>query len=334
MAIVVTGANGLIGSNLAAALAARGARALVIADDFSSLAGAGASNWPPAELRYRSPAETNLFLHYDELPHWLATSGQDVSAILHMGACSDTTVTDRDYVTRVNTDYTRTLWHWCAAQGVPLVYASSAATYGDGELGFDDQADPAQYKPLNLYGQSKHLFDLWALDQPDAPPRWAGVKFFNVYGPNEAHKGRMASMGYHWQRQIERTGEARLFKSYREDYPDGGQKRDFIYVADAVDATLHLLDTPMSDAAPNGLYNVGTGRARTFADLARAVFAAMGRAPRLVYIDMPEDLRAQYQYFTQARIEKLRRAGFTRTMRSVEDGMAAYLESAREAQRA
>lgn len=340
MAIVVTGANGFIGSNLAATLAstlpAQGERAMVIVDDFPSLQGHGEAHDPPAQWRYpfHHPEVSLSFLHYEDLPTFLtvsekAGSSTQVNAILHMGACSDTTVTDREYVMRVNTHYTQTLWNWCAAQGKPLVYASSAATYGDGTLGFDDEADPSRYTPLNLYGQSKHDFDLWALEQSDAPPRWAGLKFFNVYGPNEQHKARMASMGWHWQGQIERTDEARLFKSYREGVADGDQQRDFIYVADAVDATLHLLNTPPSDAAPNGLYNIGTGEARTFTDLARAVFAAMDRPPKLVHIDMPEDLRAQYQYFTQATVSKLRRAGFTQPMHTVEQGMRAYVDAVR-----
>lgn len=336
MAIIVTGANGFIGSNLAAGLVARGEENLLLVDDFPSLGDPTPTRTLPTEWRYplgggEGQPGHHAYLHYEALRNWLATGdrarAQEITAILHMGACSDTTVTDRAYVTRVNTDYTRSLWQWCAAEGRPLVYASSAATYGDGSRGFDDEVDPSRYEPLNLYGRSKHQFDLWALEQADTPPRWAGLKFFNVYGPNEQHKGRMASMGWHWQGQIERTGEARLFKSYRQGIADGDQKRDFIYVQDAVAATLHLLDTAADEAAPNGLYNVGTGRARTFADLACAVFAAKGRPAKLVYIDMPEDLREQYQYFTQATVAKLRRAGFTQPMRSVEDGMAAYIEA-------
>ena len=323
--IVVTGANGFIGSNLAATLASRGRHGLVLVDDYPELGGPGVSSDPPATCRYPLSGVQACYLHYERLPGWLEREGGEVESILHMGACSDTTVTDRAYVLRVNTQYSQTLWRWCAAAKRPLIYASSASTYGDGSRGFDDEADPLGYEPLNLYGRSKHLFDLWALEQSAAPPRWAGLKFFNVYGPQEGHKGRMASMGWHWRRQIEQTGEARLFKSYRADVADGEQKRDFIYVDDVVDATLHLLHAPVTAEAPNGLYNVGTGGARSFADLARAVFSAMGMPAKLVFIPMPQDLREQYQYFTQATVAKLRRAGFERSMRSVEQGMVEYV---------
>ncbi|MGH7252656.1 MAG: ADP-glyceromanno-heptose 6-epimerase, partial [Nitrospiraceae bacterium] len=261
----------------------------------------------------------------DHLGRWLDEEGASVEAIIHQGACSDTTLRDRNYVIAVNTDYTRMLWQWCTRAGKPLVYASSAATYGDGLQGYDDRADPGMLKPMNLYGESKQLFDLWALDQVHTPPRWAGLKYFNVYGPREAHKGRMASVAFHAYQQIRESGRVTLFTSYQKEYADGGQRRDFVYVGDAVEATLHLLETPVSAQAPNGLYNVGTGQARTFADLAGAVFAAVGRDPVIEYIPMPEDLRDRYQYFTQARIDKLRHSGFTRPFRSIEEGVRDYV---------
>lgn len=317
--IVVTGAAGFIGSITAARVGSAGRGPVVAVDAFA--------NAPDARRTggYLSRIETAVQVDRDEFPAWLEKQGRAVKAIVHLGACSDTTATDREFMMRNNLEYTKTLWRWSTQARVPFLYASSAATYGNGETGYDDETDPAKLKPLNLYGESKHLFDLWALKEKEAPPRWAGFKYFNVYGPNEGHKGRMASVALHAWKQIKETGRVRLFKSHREGIPDGGQKRDFVYVGDAVDATLHFLDAPVSAAAPNGLYNVGTGHARTFADLAKAVFAALGLAPKIEYFDMPEDLRGQYQYFTQACVAKLRKAGFTRPFRSIEEGVKEYV---------
>jgi ADP-L-glycero-D-manno-heptose 6-epimerase len=314
--IVVTGAAGFIGSNVVAALNARGRPDIVAADTFRDTA----KNTPYLrELRIHGTVDK------DHLGRWLDEEGAAVEAIIHQGACSDTTLRDRDYVIAVNTDYTRMLWQWCTRMGKPFVYASSAATYGDGLQGYDDRADPRTLRPLNLYGESKQLFDLWALEQGRTPPRWAGLKYFNVYGPREGHKGRMASVAFHAYQQIRESGRVRLFQSHKTGYADGGQRRDFVYVGDAVEATLHLLETPVSAEAPNGLYNVGTGQARTFTDLARAVFAALGRDPVIEYIPMPEDLRDRYQYFTQARIDKLRQSGFTRPFLPIEEGVRNYV---------
>jgi len=314
--IVVTGAAGFIGSNVVAALNARGRPDIVAVDSFRHTA---------KDTRYLHELRIHDTVNKDHLGRWLDEEGASVEAIIHQGACSDTTLRDRNYVIAVNTDYTRMLWEWCTRAGKPLVYASSAATYGDGLQGYDDRADPRMLKPLNLYGESKQLFDLWALDQVHTPPRWAGLKYFNVYGPREAHKGRMASVAFHAYQQIRKSGRVTLFTSYQKEYADGGQRRDFVYVGDAVEATLHLLETPVSAQAPNGLYNVGTGQARTFADLAGAVFAAVGRDPVIEYIPMPEDLRDRYQYFTQARIDKLRHSGFTRPFRAIEEGVRDYV---------
>ncbi|MCK6471466.1 MAG: ADP-glyceromanno-heptose 6-epimerase [Planctomycetes bacterium] len=317
--IVVTGAAGFIGSITAARLAGAGRGPVVAVDAFA--------NAPDARRTsgYLARIETAAQVDRDDLPAWLEKQGRSVEAIVHLGACSDTTATDREFMMRNNLEYTKSLWRWCTQARAPFLYASSAATYGNGEAGYDDEADPARLKPLNLYGESKHLFDLWALKEKETPPRWAGFKYFNVYGPNEGHKGRMASIVLHAWKQIKATGRVRLFKSHRAGIPDGGQKRDFVYVGDAVDATLHFLDAPASATAPNGLYNVGTGQARTFADLAKAVFAALGLAPNIDYVDMPQDLRAQYQYFTQACVAKLRTAGFTRPFRSIEEGVQEYI---------
>jgi len=314
--IIVTGAAGFIGSNVVAALNARGRPDIVAVDSFRHTA---------KDTRYLHELRIHDTVDKDHLGRWLDEEGASVEAIIHQGACSDTTLRDRNYVIAVNTDYTRMLWQWCTRAGKPLVYASSAATYGDGLQGYDDRADPRMLKPMNLYGESKQLFDLWALDQVHTPPRWAALKYFNVYGPREAHKGRMASVAFHAYQQIRKSGRVTLFTSYQKEYADGGQRRDFVYVGDAVEATLHLLETPVSAQAPNGLYNVGTGQARTFADLAGAVFAAVGRDPVIEYIPMPEDLRDRYQYFTQARIDKLRHSGFTRPFRSIEEGVRHYV---------
>ena len=306
---VVTGANGFIGSNLTLALRDRQNQPVAVVDDFSS-------------VRYPDAIGDGPRIAIEALPDWLDAHADQIQGLYHLGACSDTTVTDHDYVMRVNFEYTRTLWNHCVNHRTPFVYASSAATYGDGSQGYDDTVDPARYQPLNLYGQSKHRFDLWALQQTLTPPRWAGVKYFNVYGPHEDHKGRMASMAYHWFDQIRETGQAKLFKSYKPGYDHGQQQRDFIYVRDAVDATIHLMTA--LDVNP-GLYNIGTGQARCFADLATAVFTALKREPELCFIDMPDDLREQYQYFTQATVDKLRAAGFIQPMHSLEQGVEAYV---------
>jgi ADP-L-glycero-D-manno-heptose 6-epimerase len=320
--IVITGANGFIGANLLGQVHGQ-AGDVVAVDDYPSIADQTAATTAPAEARYFQVADA--YVDKGQLLAFLADRAADIEAIYHLGACSDTTVTDRDWIMANNLEYTRQLWQWCTESQKPFVYASSAATYGDGIHGYDDEVNPRRYKPMNLYGESKHLFDLWALKQKDTPPRWGGVKYFNVYGPREEHKARMASMAYHWFKQIRKSGEARLFESYRPNIAHGDQQRDFIFVVDAVDATMHLMKTTPSTAAPNGLYNVGTGAARTFADLADAMFAAMDRPANLRFIPMPQDLRDQYQYFTQATVAKLRRSGFDRPFLTVEEGTAQYV---------
>jgi ADP-L-glycero-D-manno-heptose 6-epimerase len=318
--IVVTGAAGFIGANLVAALNARGAKDIVVADVFKA---AGAA--PPATTRYLDQLQVAERVDKDNLPRRLDAHARSLNAVFHLGACADTTAADRAFVMENNFEYSCALWQWCARRGVPFIYASSAATYGDGAAGYDDESDPRPLKPLNLYAESKQRFDLWALEQRSAPPRWVGLKYFNLYGPREEHKGRMASVAFHAFRQIAQSGQVRLFQSHRAGIADGAQQRDFTYVADAVEATLHFLDTPASPSAPNGLYNVGTGQARTFAELANAVFAALGRPPDILYVPMPEDIRSRYQYFTQATTAKLRRAGFTRPFRSLEQGVREYV---------
>lgn len=323
--IVVTGASGFIGSNVVAALNQRGVSDIVAVDDYPELRGDGLSA-ETSELRYADRMLLAGAVDLHDFTAWLQQSGSNVDGVIHLGACSDTTVSDRNYVMSRNYSYSQTLWNWCTDAQRPLVYASSAATYGGGENGYDDQVDPRIYKPLNLYGESKHLFDLWALKQRRTPPRWAGVKYFNVYGPNEDHKGRMASVVFHAFHQIARTGEVQLFQSHRPDVAHGGQRRDFVYVADVVDATLHLFDTPVSEVAANGLYNVGTGHARTFDDLVRSLFNALEREPRIAYVPMPKDLREKYQYFTEATMCKFQQTFGCLPFRSIELGVDDYVK--------
>jgi len=245
----------------------------------------------------------------------------DVEAVVHLGACSSTTETDAEYLMRNNFAYTRAVARYALAQGARLVVASSAATYGDGSAGFDD--DPAgldRLKPLNMYGYSKHLFDLWARRE-GVLDALASLKFFNVFGPNEYHKGEMRSVVCKAYRQIKETGRLKLFRSYRPEYANGGQQRDFLYVKDAVAVMVWLVEHP----EVGGLYNVGAGLARTWNDLAAAVFAAMEREPAIDYVDMPEALRGKYQYFTEAKMERLRAAGYDRPFTGLEDGVDDYI---------
>lgn len=313
--ILVTGGAGFIGSNLVAALAARGER-IAVAD------------WLGSEGKWRNlgkhPPET--LIDPGALGAWL-DDAPEIAAVVHLGAISETTAADGDLVWRTNVDLSWRLWRWCAAHGVPFLYASSAATYGAGEQGFDDApALLAALRPLNLYGWSKHAFDLRvtaALSRGEAaPPRWAGLKFFNVYGPNEYHKGAMISVIKRKFDELRACGPVRLFASDVPGLPDGHQARDFIWVGDVVDAMLWLLDNP----APSGLYNLGTGRARTYLDLAHAVCDAMGVARRVEFVPMPEPLRGQYQSFTEARMDRLRAAGYPGQFTPLEDGVRRYVQ--------
>jgi len=315
--IIVTGGAGFIGSNLLAALEARGAGELAVVDSFGS-----DEKW--RNIARREPA---AIVAPDDFFAW-AGDGRRVKAVFHMGAVSSTTERDVDLIVRRNVTFTLALWDWCARAGARLIYASSAATYGDGSAGFDDDGDPAalaRLRPLNAYGWSKHLIDrrvarAVAEGRP-TPPQWAGLKFFNVYGPNEYHKGSMRSVVAQIHPVAAAGGAARLFRSHRDDIPDGGQKRDFVSVDDCVDVMLWLYDTP----AVSGLFNLGTGRARSFLDLARAVFAARGEAPRIDWVDTPEAIRATYQYFTEARMDRLRRAGYPGQFTPLEEGVARYV---------
>jgi ADP-L-glycero-D-manno-heptose 6-epimerase len=256
---------------------------------------------------------------------WLDANEKLVQFIFHLGARTDTTEFNTAIFDELNLHYSQRMWEACVKYGIPLVYASSAATYGDGDLGYSDQDDtlPYQLKPLNPYGDSKNDFDKWALAQAEKPYFWAGLKFFNVYGPNEYHKGRMASVVFHAFNQITATGGMKLFRSHRPDYKDGEQLRDFVYVKDVCNVCLFL----MEHRTHSGLYNLGSGRARTFLDLVRATFSAMGKEEHISFVDTPADIRDKYQYFTEADMRKLQGIGYTTPFTALEDGVRDYVSN-------
>ena len=316
--IVITGGAGFIGSALVWYLNEQGLNNLIIADRLGS-----GPKWQNLNKRF-----FQTILHKDELLPWLerGAEGTQVSAIFHLGASSSTTETNGDYLVSNNINYSVKLWKYCASHRIPFIYASSAATYGDGSSGFDDDFRKiGDLKPLNPYGFSKQKFDQWVTYQTQCPPFWAGLKFFNVYGPQEFHKGSQSSVVPQFVPQVQNTGKIRLFKSYREDYADGAQQRDFVYVKDCVKVMYHLYRN--AKRAQSGIYNIGSGEARSFADLARSVFHAMERQDaKLEFIDMPENLRSQYQYHTRANLNRLREhAGYTEPMTKLEDGVADYV---------
>lgn len=312
--IVITGAAGFIGSCILAELNKRGHNDLIAVDELDSdLKKANLKN-----KKYQSYLDKKDFLKAvidDKLPG-------KVNCLIHMGACSSTTLTDAKYYQENNFEYTRHLAQWALKKKVRFIYASSAATYGDGSLGYgDDDASTRRLKPLNLYGESKQKFDLWVLEKKGAD-KVVGLKFFNVFGPNEYHKGDMRSVIAKSYERVAKNGKISLFKSYKKEYADGEQKRDFIYVKDAVAMTLFFLDHPEA----NGIYNVGTGKARSWNDLAKALFAAVGKRPVIEYIEMPEHLRPRYQYFTEANMTKLKSVGYTKPLISLEDAVKDYAQ--------
>ena len=333
--IVVTGGAGFIGSNIVAALEARGVHDIVVCDELGqgdkwrNLAKHEIADTVPPEALFDVLAGTYGGRESEGLFDLFGGKSGRVDLIIHMGANSSTIETDADLVLAQNFRFTRRLWNWCAAHGTRFIYASSAATYGDGSQGFDDDGSIealAKLRPLNLYGWSKHLFDRRAarlVAQGDAhPPQWAGLKFFNAYGPNEYHKGRMRSVVHQAYEVAAEGAPVRLFKSHRPEYENGGQLRDFVYIDDCIGVILWLIDHP----GVNGVFNLGTGTARSFADLAAAVFAALDRDVRIDYIDMPEDIRPRYQYFTEARMDRLRAAGYDRPFTPLEQGVATYIK--------
>ena len=317
--IVITGGAGFIGSNLVASLEKRGGRELVVCD----VLGTG-DKW-----RNIAKRELTDIIPPDRLFDYLQTHKDKVEAVFHMGAISATTERDADKIIENNFALSKQLWQFCAGQDIRMIYASSAATYGDGYQGFVDSDTPEaleKLRPLNPYGWSKHLFDRWVSrvtqSNGKTPRQWAGLKFFNVYGPNEYHKGDMMSVMCKLYPEIKGGKTARLFKSCNPKYGDGGQLRDFIYVRDCVDVMSWLYDTP----AVCGLFNVGTGKARSFKDLALATFKAANLNEKIEYIDMPENLRDKYQYFTQADMSKLARAGYKKSFTSLEEGVKSYVQ--------
>ena len=314
--ITITGAAGFIGSALAARLNAEGFNDLVLVDDFAAR---------PDKVRNHEGRTCVERVDRADFPAWLEANENQVQFVFHLGARTDTTEQDRALFDRLNLNYSQEIWRLCVRFGLPLVYASSAATYGGGEHGYsDDHGVVDRLTPLNPYGDSKQAFDRWALAEAEAgraPYYWAGLKFFNVYGPGEYHKGRMASVVMHAFRQIGETGGMKLFRSHREDYADGEQLRDFVYVRDVVDVC-HWL---MHHRRDSGLYNLGSGRARSFLDLTRATFQALGVPENIGFIDTPEDIRDTYQYFTEADLSKLRGIGYDREMTALEDGVGEYV---------
>lgn len=319
--IIVTGGAGFIGSNLVAGLEAQGHKDIVVCDVLGH------------DDKWRNLAKREIrdVVHPSRLFDYLNNHAHEVEIIYHMGAISSTTETDADLIIDTNFVLSRRLWKWCANHEKRFIYASSAATYGDGTKGFiDNQSIDAlkKFQPLNAYGWSKHLFDRRiARAVTDgleaAPPQWAGLKFFNVYGPNENHKGEQMSVVCKLYPQVMAGASARLFKSHHPDYEDGGQLRDFVWVGDCVDIMVWLYDNPQV----SGLYNVGSGAARSFKDLAEATFKAAGREPKINYMDMPENLRGKYQYFTQADMGKLRAAGYDKPLTGLEEGIAQYVQT-------
>jgi ADP-L-glycero-D-manno-heptose 6-epimerase len=312
--IILTGAAGFISSCVASGLRMEGLGDLVLSDDFSRADKAGNFEGRPCIER----------VHRDELLDWMEERAGGISAVIHLGARTDTTEMDWGVFLRLNLLYSQSIWRFCAEHQIPLIYASSAATYGDGAFGFDDDhAKISLLKPLNPYGRSKNDFDLWALRQAKTPPFWAGLKFFNVYGPNEYHKGRMASVILHAFKQIQKDGQLNLFRSHREDFADGEQMRDFIYVKDIVSVISFLL----KGKAQSGIYNLGSGKARTFLDLGKGVFSALGMDPVFYFVDTPMDIRDKYQYFTEAPMSKLRAQGFDKAFWSLEEGISDYVHN-------
>jgi ADP-L-glycero-D-manno-heptose 6-epimerase len=312
--IVVTGAAGFIGSCMVSYLNQQGFEHLILVDEFND-----------------EEKELNLLhkkylvrVEREDFFNWVQKEKPNIGFVFHLGARTDTTEFNYAIHQHLNVEYSQKMWNYCTINNIPLVYASSAATYGEGELGYHDDHDIVeQLHPLNPYGISKNEFDKWMLHQKDHPPFWAGLKFFNVYGPNEYHKARMASMIFHSFNQIKKNGETRLFRSHKDGYSDGEQLRDFVYVMDVISVCYWLMENQPGSA----IYNLGTGKARSFNALAKATFAGLDLEPRIQYIDTPEDIRDKYQYFTEANMDKLKAAGYTKDFCSLEKGVDDYVRN-------
>ncbi len=319
--IIVTGAAGFIGSCMVQFLNDNGFENLILVDDFG--VEGKRKNW-----------ESKKFIQIVERYHlfqWLKEKEPLIEAVIHLGARTDTTEFNYAVHEELNVQYSKNIWNYCTEKAIPLIYASSAATYGAGEFGYDDSHElPFKLQPLNPYGISKNEFDKWALMQTSHPPYWTGLKFFNIYGPNEYHKARMASVIWHSFNQIKKDGVVKLFKSHRPDFKDGEQLRDFVYVKDLVKVMFWMYELMFNKQwkmEHNGLYNLGTGKARSFYDLAVATFKGLDLQPNIVFVDMPEDIRDKYQYFTEANMQKLRDAGYTQSFYTLEQGVDEYVRN-------
>ncbi len=331
--IIVTGAAGFIGSCMVQFLNENAYRNIIIVDDFG--VEEKRRNWENKQFA-QAIERQSLF-------EWLATNNPKIDAVIHLGARTDTTEFNYAIHQALNVEYSQNIWQYCTDNQVPLIYASSAATYGGGEFGYDDNHElPFQLQPLNPYGVSKNEFDKWAIQQTETPPFWAGLKFFNIYGPNEYHKGRMASVIWHSFNQIKAYGLVKLFRSHNPNFKDGEQLRDFVYVKDLVKVMLWMMEaseklTVKCETSENftshishltsGLYNLGTGTARSFYDLASATFRGLDLKPNIEFIDMPLDIRDKYQYFTEANVQKLHEAGYIEPFYTLEAGVDDYVRN-------
>ena len=312
--IVVTGAAGFIASYLVGYLNEKGHEDLILVDDFSR------------EDKVPNYADKNYIQKIDrsDFPTWLSNNQEKIDMIFHLGARTDTTEMSVEIFNELNLNYSKEIWTICTDKKVPLVYASSAATYGGGEFGYDDSHEViSKLKPLNPYGESKNDFDKWVLTQTNKPPFWAGLKFFNVYGPNEYHKGRMASVIFHTFKQIKENGKMNLFRSHNPNFSDGGQLRDFVYVKDVASVCEYL----MNEKPQSAIYNLGSGKARTFLDLATLTFKALNLEPKIEFVDTPIDIRDKYQYFTEANMSKLIESGYSKPFYSLEEGVSDYVKN-------
>ncbi len=310
--IVVTGAAGFIASNLVKKLNSEGYKDIILVDDFSNLEKENNHN----TVTYTKKVDRDIFIE------WINSNYEHIQFIFHLGARTDTTEFDYAIFEKLNVNYSKDIWNKCCEFAIPLVYASSAATYGDGSLGYDDNHEIIdRLQPLNPYGESKNEFDKWALKQDKKPFFWAGLKFFNVYGPGESHKKRMASVVLHAHKQIKQNGIVKLFRSHNEKYNDGEQLRDFIYVKDIADVCVFLLE----NRKHSGIYNLGTGKAQTFKNLAEATFRALNKPVNIEYVDIPKDIRDKYQYFTEANMNKLRSIGYHKSFNNLEQGVSDYV---------